>query len=297
MVISADPILLESGPAHAAISPRGAEPVAWRVRDVPLLWTVDPAWWARTAPVLFPVVGWSRDGHVRIDGVRRPMPVHGFAPAAGFDVVEQAADRVRLELTDGPATRASYPFRFRLSVEWHLSADRLAAVVTVGNPGNRPLPFAVGLHPGFCWPLAGAPRAGHRVRFARPERAEVPVIAPGGLFSDRRRPVPIAADGVLELDDRLFASEALCFLDAASRRMRYENGRGQAIIVDAPDFPHVVLWSRPGAPFLSVESWTGHGDPEGFAGELCERPSIRLLAPGASVHHRACWLWEEGSGP
>lgn len=297
MVASADSIRLESDPAHAAISPRGAEPVAWSVGGVPLLWTADAAWWGRTAPVLFPVVGWSQGGHVRIDGVRRPMPVHGFAPAAGFAIAERERDRVRMELADSAASRDAYPFAFRLSVEWRLAPDRLGCTVAVGNLDDRPLPYATGLHPGFCWPLAGASRDGHRIRFERRERPEVPVIAPGGLFSTRRRPVPLR-DGVeLGLDDALFASDALCFLDAASRRVRYENGRGQAIVVDQPDFPHVALWSRPGAPFLSVESWTGHGDPEGFAGELAERPSIRLLAPGATVHHRACWLWEEGSGP
>ncbi len=292
-----DPVPLSTGRARALVARRGAEPVAWSVGGVPLLWTADAAWWGRTAPVLFPVVGWSQGGHVRVDGIRRPMPVHGFAPAAEFRVVGRATDRVRLELTDGAETRDVYPFGFRLTVDWRLRPDRLAVVLTVANPGDRPLPYAVGLHPGFRWPLAGAPRAGHRVRFERPERAEVPVIAPGGLFSARRRPVPIDAEGVLALDDALFAGDALCFLDTASRRVRFENGRGQAILVDQPDFPHVALWSRPGAPFLSVESWTGHGDPEGFAGELAERPSIRLLAPGARVHHRARWLWEEGSGP
>ena len=292
-----DPLLLESGPARAAVALRGAEPVAWRVGDVPLLWTADPAWWARTAPVLFPVVGWSQGGRVWVDGVLRPMPVHGFAPAARFTVAERQADRVCLELADDAATRDCYPFAFRLSVEWRLAPDRLGCTIAVGNPGGRALPYATGLHPGFCWPLAGAPRDGHRIRFERQQRTDVPVIAPGGLFSARRRPVPLR-DGVeLAVGDALFAEDALCFLDTAGHRVRYDNGRGAAVLVDAPEFPHTALWSRPGAPFVSVESWTGHGDPEGFQGELAARPSIRLLAAGATVHHRARWIWEEGSAP
>ena len=51
------------------------------------------------------------------------------------------------------------------------------------------------------------------------------------------------------------------------------------------NFPHVVLWSRPGAPYLCIESWTGHGDPEGFAGELADKPSMIALAPGAEGRH------------
>lgn len=292
-----DPIQLASGPARAAVATRGAEPTAWAVDGTLLLWTADPAWWPRTCPLLFPVVGWSRGGEVRIGGRAYPMPVHGFAAGADFAVAEQAADRVRLELTDGPSTRAHYPFAFRMSVEWQLRPASLSAAIRIENAGEGPMPYAVGLHPGFAWPLAGAPRAGHRIRFERPERGEVPVIAPGGLFSRRRRPVPLKAGRELALDDGLFAGDALCFLDAASREVRFENGRGAAITVRAEGFPHLALWSRPGAPFLSIESWTGHGDPEGFAGELSQRPSMHLLAAGGAVHHRVSWLWEDGSIP
>jgi galactose mutarotase-like enzyme len=279
-----DPILLESGPARAAVALRGAEPVAWRVGDVPLLWTADPAWWARTAPVLFPVVGWSQGGRVRVDGVLRPMPVHGFAPAARFTVAERQADRVCLELADDAATRDCYPFAFRLSVEWRLASDRLGCTIAVGNPGDRTLPYSTGLHPGFCWPLAGA----------RGQPPHPPSGRSGGRAGDRaRRAVlgPAAAgplrDGVeLAVGDALFAEDALWFLDPAGHRVRYVNGRGAAVLVDAPEFPHTALWSRPGAPFVSVESWTGHGDAEGFQGELAARPSIRLLPAGARSSSR-----------
>lgn len=125
----------------------------------------------------------------------------------------------------------------------------------------------------------------------------MPVIAPGGLFSARRRAVPLRDGRVLDLDDGLFAADALCFLDAASRRLRFENGSGATITVEGEGFPHFALWSRPGAPFVSIESWTGHGDPEGFAGELAERPSMRLLAGGEVAHHRVAWHWQEGSVP
>jgi len=46
-------------------------------------------------------------------------------------------------------------------------------------------------------------------------------------------------------------------------------------------FPHLALWSKPGAPFVCMEAWTGHGDPVGFSGDLADKPSMRLLAPGA----------------
>ena len=90
------------------------------------------------------------------------------------------------------------------------------------------------------------------------------------------------------LSDALFADEALCFLDANSRAFALHAGEtGPSISLETSDFPHLALWSLPGAPFVSMEAWTGHSDPEGFGGELAEKPSMRLLAPGASARHSA----------
>ena len=114
----------------------------------------------------------------------------------------------------------------------------------------------------------------------------MPVIAPGGLFSRQTRPVRLQGC-VLPLSDELFAREALCFLDARSHGLSFERVGGAALRVELSDFPHIALWSRPGAPFLSIEAWTGHGDPEDFDGELTDKPSMRLLAPGQAASHAA----------
>ena len=47
--------------------------------------------------------------------------------------------------------------------------------------------------------------------------------------------------------------------------------------MEFPGFSHAALWTRPGAPFLCLEAWTGYSDPEDFAGELSDKPSMRVL--------------------
>jgi galactose mutarotase-like enzyme len=145
------------------------------------------------------------------------------------------------------------------------------------------MPYAIGLHPGFRWPLAGSD-AQHRILFETPERAEVPVIAPGGLFSARKRPVRLEGT-LLPLTLNLFAEEALCFLDIASRKLLYANGAGQGLLISLQNFPHLALWARPPAPFLAIEAWTGHGDPEDFDGDLFDKPSMIVLVPGGLGRH------------
>lgn len=58
-------------------------------------------------------------------------------------------------------------------------------------------------------------------------------------------------------------------------------------------FPHLAVWTRPTAPFLSLECWTGHADHVGFAGEISERNSVALLAPGESARHAVTLAFEE----
>ena len=264
---------------------RGAEPVGWSVGELSLLWQADPAVWAQTAPILFPVVGWTRNGEVRHRGKTYPLGLHGFAAGRDFALVEQGDDFARLRLEADDSSRALYPFDFRLDAVYRLEQDALVWALEATNLGPEPMPYALGLHPGFCWPLGGS-GAEHVFVFDQPERPEVPVIAPGGLFSAERRTV--ALDGRrLALTPDLMAQEALCFLDIASRGAVFDNGAGLRLRLDLDDFPHLALWGRPPAPFLCIEAWTGHGDPVDFAGELAEKPSIRLLAPGATARHAA----------
>ncbi|MGU9979997.1 aldose 1-epimerase family protein [Phreatobacter sp. HK31-P] len=286
-------IHLRKGRSEAAISAIGGELRRWSVDGSDLLWPGDPAWWEGSAPILFPIVGWARNGEVRIDGIARPMGVHGFAGSRPFRVVEQGEASCRLELVDDAETRAVYPFGFSLSVSYGLTVDGLAIGFTVANAGDRPMPYTLGFHPGFRWPRAGAQRSGHAVVFAEREEPSVPVIAPGGLFSATRRPVPL--DGRrLVLDDDVFAAEALCFLDARSRSWRFEAPDGSAIRMDLDGFPHLALWSKPGAPFVCLEAWTGYGDPVGFEGELKDKPSMRILAPGEVDQARAMLTFQPG---
>jgi galactose mutarotase-like enzyme len=276
-------LILRNGAALASITTRGGEWRHWAVGGVDLLWPGDPIVWPGVAPILFPVIGWTRGGRVRVGATEYPLGLHGFAADTDFVVTEQGEGHAGLVLEDSAQTRVLYPFAFRLEIKYRLAPAAMDVSVSVANTGGGPMPYAVGLHPGFRWPLAGS-KAPHRIAFVAPERPDVPVIAPGGLFSAKMRPVPLQ-DRTLDLTPALFAEEALCFLNAASRKLLYDNGAGQGLLLSMENFAHVALWARPPAPFLAIEAWTGHGDPENFAGDLFDKPSMITLAPGACGRH------------
>lgn len=279
-----DSVRLISGNDEATILSLGAEAVEWKVEGKNLLWTADPAIWARTSPVLFPIVGRARNGHISVDGRSYPMGIHGFAASSLFEVIDRSEDVVRLRLVDNEATRAAFPFPFRLDVGYRLAPGSLIVSFAVENPGAAPLPYALGLHPGFVWPFARGQRDDYRIEFEHAERAEVPVITPQGLFSSKPRPVPMTGR-FLRLSEDLMSREALCFLGARSRWIRFVAPDGAAIRMEMENFSHFALWSRAGAPFLSMECWTGYGDPHDFQGDITGKPSMRLLASGAVERH------------
>jgi len=85
-------------------------------------------------------------------------------------------------------------------------------------------------------------------------------------------------DRHLRLHDDLFEEGALVFDTLASRSVLY----GEAIRVDFPRMPHLGIWTKPAAGYVCIEPWQGHASPEGFDGELADKPGVIAIAPGAT---------------
>ena len=275
-------IRIASDALTAEINPHGAELSSLKDADGRELMTnADPRWWSGRAPLLFPVVGKPANETIQVDGRSYPIKQHGFARRRDFAVVATEPSRAVFALTDDAETRASYPFAFRLEVAFALSGATLDIDVTVGNPGDRPLPASFGFHPAFAWPLPyGAPREEHRVTFADDEPEALRVLNDDGQISDDERASPL--DGrTLHLSDDLFARDALIWDRVRSRSVRYGANTGPALEIAFPDTPMLGIWSKPGAPFVCVEPWHGIADPAGYMGEYRDKPGVFEVAPGA----------------
>ena len=277
-----DLVEIASNGLVAAINPFGAE--LTHLRDAQrreLMSDADPAFWAHTAPILFPVIGVTNSGVIRVDGIDYPMPKHGFARDSMFDLVRHERDRAVFRLSDSTETRAHYPFAFRLDIDFSLFGAKLTVEARIANRGDRPMPAQFGFHPAFAWPLPfGEPRAEHRITFDADEPERLLRVAPDGMIAPERRDNPL--DGrVLQLRDSLFTDDALVFDPVHSDRVSYGAAEGPAVEVAFPDTPRLGVWTKPGAPFVCIEPWHGLADPEGFTGALRDKPGVFEIAPGA----------------
>jgi galactose mutarotase-like enzyme len=288
-------LTIAAGDATASISRRGAELIAWRVAGRDLIWHGDPVHWSGRAPILFPVVGASAGGQVTVDGRDYPMPQHGFARNVDFAVVEHGSDRAVLRLESSSETQKHYPFAFRLEVHVDLAPDAVHLRFIVLNPGDKEMPYALGYHPAFPWPFDRGDRNGHVVLFDAIEEPAVPSITAAGLLDPALRSVPLNGRR-LPLDPDLFDKGALVFRNARSRRMRFVSPSGAAIALQADPCAHLALWTKPQAPFLSMEAWTGHADWTDRAHELRDRHSMRFLKPGETAEIAMSLHWIDATG-
>jgi len=282
---------LECGQAHAVISTLGGELKSWSLSGQALLWTPDPTFWEASAPLLFPIVGATHQNQILVGDRRFPLGLHGFARTKSFSILASSKTRVALELKSDAQTKALYPYDFDFSVEYELGETSLLTRLKVENSSLCTMPYACGLHPGFAWPYAGGQKSDYSILFENCEDKYVPKISKSGLFLPQTREIPLEGRK-LALNETLLAEEALCFLNAKSHKLGFQYRGGPKLSVKVEDFPHLAFWSKPGAPFLCIEAWTGYGDPEGFTGELRTKPSMRFLEPGAYAEHAAEFRYE-----
>lgn len=279
-------LTLRGAGATVLISEHGAEPHSLRDRDGhELLWQAGEQW-RRHAPVLFPIVGRVPDDTITVDGTAYPLTQHGFARDLEWDVVESDESSATLRLRDSDETRRRFPFAFELTAHYAVDDDGFATTYEVRHTGggDEAMPFSIGSHPAFAWPLEpGVAKTDHVVVFDEPEPAPIrrldhTLVLPGD------HPSPF--DGsTLRLDPALFAPDAIVMDGVVSRGLRYlaPSGRGLRMTWDDV-FDVFVVWSRPdGADLLCLEPCVGGAAPIDFAGELRDKPGVRLLAPGQAL--------------
>lgn len=279
-------ITISSNALTARINPFGAELSSLTDTECREYMTdADPAFWTGRAPLLFPIVGQLSNDTLRVDGHSYTMAKHGFARRSDFALIHHDVSRATFRLTDTPATRAQYPFAFELDADFALDGLTLAMTVTVRNPGDAPLPASFGYHPAFAWPLPGGDRDGHFIDFEHDEPEAIAVLASDGTIAPGTRPTPVEGRRLIPRD-ALFTDDALIWMRPNSHRLTYGGQGGAALDIAFPDTPSLGIWTKPGAHYLCIEPWAGHADPQGFTGDITEKPGIVEISPGASASYR-----------
>jgi galactose mutarotase-like enzyme len=286
--VMADLVTIASEALIARINPLGAELLSLTdPQGRQYMTDGNPTFWTGHAPVLFPIVGELNGGHYRLGDRTYPLGRHGFARRSRFEVIEASGAAARFRLTDSEETRAVYPFAFVLTLGFALDGATLHIEAIVANPGDAPLPFSLGFHPGFAWPLpGGCAKGAHVVSFAEAEPEPIRRLSqPAGLLLPEPCWSPVDGHHFIPAAS-LFEADAMIWDRLASRAVTFGAPGGAQIALAFPDMPMLGIWQKPGAPFLCIEPWQGIADPEGFEGDFREKPGVVELEPGGEKRFR-----------
>lgn len=275
-----------------ALPERGARLMNWNVtlgdgsvRDV-IYWpeNADFAQFPKIRggnPILFPFCARSFDGGEQnywraADGVRRPMPAHGFARQGAFKLLREDARGFAAQFLPDAEARAAYPYDYEFTVIYRFEAFGLSCEFTLKNLGDTPLPWSPGHHFYFTLPWSeGATRDDYVIRIPAGERwRQDPKgqLVPGPTL----QPVEQLSNPALieTLHTRLRSNE-----------VRFgERGRPGDVIVRLgagkvpPANATIVTWTAgDDSPFYCVEPWMGPPNaPE-------HRRGLQFVAPGETA--------------
>lgn len=270
----AEKYILTNGIIEITVNSKGAELASLKDCQTgrEYMWQADPAFWGRTSPVLFPVVGAFKDGEFRTKGQTYRMGQHGFARDMEFMLTRQSEDEIWFCLTDKDETWEKYPYAFGLEIGYKLEERSVKVLWKVSNPAEETLYFSIGGHPAFGAPARKADEITCYVQFKGKERVVSRKLS-GGLATNELKTWELDADGVLAVTEEVFANDALVVEDSGCQEVALLDASHKPYLTVAFDAPLFGIWSPPGknAPFICIEPWYGRCDHECFTGNLEER--------------------------
>lgn len=245
------------------------------------MWNADPAYWKRTSPVLFPIVGGLKDGKYRLDGREYPMGQHGFARDMEFRLKSQVASEIWFILESDEETLQKYPYPFVLEIGYELEDRTVVVKWRVKNPSANRMYFSIGGHPAFMCPIdEGTKQSDYKLLFDTKE----PLISSGlqnGLLSNETKTYTLE-NGMLPVTEHLFDKDALVIEKHQAQSVALARADGTPYLTVNFDAPLFGIWSPPGknAPFICIEPWYGRCDRADFSDDWTKRDWIESLKPG-----------------
>ena len=270
-------ITLKSGEVTAKIISKGAELKSLKVGNRELMWSADPAFWGKTSPILFPMIGTLKDGKTLINDTEYRITKHGFARDLEFTPEDFNGNSAMFSLTQNDYTKAMYPFDFKFTVRYTLKADGITVTYRVHNSSDTDMPFCIGAHPALATP---GDMTDYRLEFPKLETAAVPNYnLKTGLHEENNRRELMKEATELPLSHEMFYEDVCYFDKIRSRQVELLNKDNVGVRVDFPDFTSLGVWQAKDAPFLCIEPWCGSADFDDCTGVFAEKRGIEILPP------------------
>ena len=278
-------ITLENKDLVVKVHSKGAElySVVNRNTGLEYMWSGDSAFWGKTSPVLFPIVGTLKDDKFILGGNSYTLSRHGFARDAIFEGRQLAGDKAQFKLKSDETSLKKYPFDFSLTITYSLQADFLHVKYTVENSSKGEMLFSLGAHPAFKVPLTkGTAYEDYFLEFNKSETAPRWPISAKGLIEEK--PVNFLNDSErIDLRKEMFYEDAIVLKHLKSDCISLKattHSHGLDFYFDG--FPYIGLWAARNADFVCIEPWCGIADSVSHDQEFAKKEGIEKIGPNTS---------------
>lgn len=239
------------------------------------MWCADEKYWARTSPVLFPIVGSLKDKSYKLDGKVYHMNQHGFARDYEFELIDYDNTSATYIFKDNEETLTKYPFKFNLTIKYTLINNKIKIDWIVKNKNDKIMSFSIGAHPAF-----NLKEGDNYFKFDTNNDIVYNLIDEKGLY-DKNSVHTLKNDGYVKITDDMFDNDALIIENRQAKEVTICDKNKSAYLKVEFDTELFGLWSpaKKRAPFVCIEPWYGRCDCSDFDGELSKKDYIINLNP------------------
>lgn len=214
---------LENNQLRIQVASMGAElkSIYSKIKQKEYLWQADPKWWGRSAPHLFPRIGYETNEYIDKYNIIK----HGYARDTDFDLMSQTSNTLSFKLKDELIITYEL-IENSLSINYEVLAD---------------FPYMIGCHPAFN--IDSLPV---ELRFSN--KYDYYLLKNGVI--DRSKSHEIVGNK-LTINNKTFKNDALVF-NNNFKKSQAILGRELIITYDSELFG---VWAPEGAPFVCLEPW------------------------------------------
>ncbi len=239
----------------------------------------NPAYWAKSSPVLFPIVGRLANNTCLHNGKTYEMTQHGFGRDLTHEVISSDETHVTFSLKSTEETLAKYPFAFELRISYELVERELKVSWQVINESDETMYFSIGAHPAFS--TLGHSLNDYYLHFKKNDTLETFLFDDAsGLIFDEKETI-IEGIKLLPLGEELFKEFPTIILEDESEITLGSYNHDHEVVVTFEGFPYVGIWTPVGpngaAPFVCIEPWFGLADTVTTPQELKNKKGIQKI--------------------
>ena len=249
------------------------------VNGISYLHDSNPAYWNKSSPILFPIIGKLKEGKTIIEDKEYIIPGHGFIKDQIFDVIEQTDNRVLLSSKYNDDTLLMYPYKYRFNVIYELNGTILKVTNIIENIDNKKIFFNLGAHPAFSTKLYDDAINEYRIVFEREESFDSPLVQSDATLNFGEIARNYYKTKEISLSKDIFSIDTIIIPKVKSKKVWLLNEDNKGIMLEFSGFPTFCIWSlfEKEAPFVCLEPWYGNNDHHDSKNIFLEKDNLIQL--------------------